>query len=679
MKKIFLFALATVVMHFSGCQKSEQNALVNSNDDCSTFELVADILQTKTTLDAQTYEVDWEAGDKIYMVTSDGTWGAPYSDDNSAKTVAEFLYADGKFSTDATIANGEYTFKALYTDASQKSYHRGASTTHKLEATQNQNCATPTKHIKSNDALVGTFTAALPMNGTAHVNMAHLYTLMQVDVKNTTGADIEVVKFEMTAEGADLAGIFNVLAFDTPALSTKQDATSTITVNLTGGTVANNASLPIYFVMAPLAGYSGNITFKVTDSEGKTYTKTVAMTGISFEAGKYNTTPYTIKDADVVNTEATTVTWDLSKNETSEASTSKLAWDASSVSMVNSKGTAQTNANNYYPGSNNRTSTRFYSGNLLKISPKTGYAIESVVFTATSEGYATALKGSTWTNAVATVSGTVVTINPEDGCEEISASITGTCGLTKVVVKLVPSEDYVKPVIVLSSIALSGQSTSYTVGDAFSFNGTVTATYSNGATKTVSPTQVSSPDMTTIGDKEVTVTYTEEGVSVTAKYTINVADATTVDPSTPKYYVKVTTAPADWSGTYLIVAGTSAANGTITSKWLKYNTVTIANNQIESTEAVDAIAVTVLKANNGNYTIRFANNNYLGTSDANDGIKVATSVGDQFYWKFSVASSLVKIESTVKTGRILRLNGTSGFRTYTSTTGTQATLYKLQN
>lgn len=299
MKKVFLFALATAMMSFAGCQQMEQEAPANPNEGGSTFEFVADIAQTKTTLDvANGYKVDWEESDVVYMVTDDGTWGKPYSEDKDAVTIAEFKYADGKFTSEATIADGEYTFKGMYAAASQKSYHRGASSTHKLEATQTQDCADPTAHIKANDALVGTFTATVPMTEMAKMNMSHLYTLMQVNVKNATGAAVEVAKFEMTAAGADLAGIFNVTAFDTPALTTKQDATSTITVNLTGGSVENNASLPVYFVMAPLSNYAGDVTFKVTDSEGKTYTKTVTMNGISFEAGKYNTTPYTIKEAD---------------------------------------------------------------------------------------------------------------------------------------------------------------------------------------------------------------------------------------------------------------------------------------------------------------------------------------------------------------------------------------------
>ena len=67
----------------------------------------------------------------------------------------------------------------------------------------------------------------------------------------------------------------------------------------------------------------------------------------------------------------------------------------------------------------------------------------------------------------------------------------------------------------------------------------------------------------------------------------------------------------------------------------------------------------------------------MGTPNSNS-IKQSASVANDFYWKFSVSNSLVKIEANSYSGRILRLNGTSGFRTYTSNTGTQATLYRLE-
>ncbi len=83
----------------------------------------------------------------------------------------------------------------------------------------------------------------------------------------------------------------------------------------------------------------------------------------------------------------------------------------------------------------------------------------------------------------------------------------------------------------LKSIAVEGMTTSYEVGDAFSFDGTCTATYSVTVNdvaqaddvKTVIPTSVSTPDMTVAGDKTITVTYTEDEVETSTTYNINVA------------------------------------------------------------------------------------------------------------------------------------------------------------
>lgn len=82
----------------------------------------------------------------------------------------------------------------------------------------------------------------------------------------------------------------------------------------------------------------------------------------------------------------------------------------------------------------------------------------------------------------------------------------------------------------LSSISLDTTNVqdSFSVGDQFNYEGlVVTATYSNSTTKTVTPTSVSAPNMSTIGTKTVTVTYTENNVSKTATYEITV----TGDPS----------------------------------------------------------------------------------------------------------------------------------------------------
>lgn len=298
MKKIFLLlGMAAAMVNFAGCQKNEIED-PNAKAEGSSFEIVAGIDQdaTKTTLTGK--NVEWEEGDVIYVVTSEGPWGLPYQEDNAGTSIAEYTYEDGKFTSSATIENGEYEFLAMYTN--QKSYHRQDASSHKLDKEQYQNCADPTAHIKANDALVGAFSAEIPMDAPAQVTMKHLYTMMQVDIKNNTGAAVEIKKFEMKAAGADLAGVFNVDDFYDAVITTKQDPSETVAVNVTGGSVASGATLPVYFVMAPISGYTGDVTFKVTDASGNTYSKTVAMTDITFEAGKYNTTPYAISTPDKV-------------------------------------------------------------------------------------------------------------------------------------------------------------------------------------------------------------------------------------------------------------------------------------------------------------------------------------------------------------------------------------------
>ena len=78
---------------------------------------------------------------------------------------------------------------------------------------------------------------------------------------------------------------------------------------------------------------------------------------------------------------------------------------------------------------------------------------------------------------------------------------------------------------VLSSIALSGSHpTTFYVGDTFNYDGlVVTATYEDASNEVVTPTSVSTPDLSISGIKTVTVTYTFNGVTKTATYDITVS------------------------------------------------------------------------------------------------------------------------------------------------------------
>jgi len=74
----------------------------------------------------------------------------------------------------------------------------------------------------------------------------------------------------------------------------------------------------------------------------------------------------------------------------------------------------------------------------------------------------------------------------------------------------------------LSSIAVTGMTTTYQKNYSFSFDGTCTATFANGYQKVVTPTSVTSPDMSTTDTKQVTVSYTYNGLTKSDSYDITV-------------------------------------------------------------------------------------------------------------------------------------------------------------
>ena len=78
----------------------------------------------------------------------------------------------------------------------------------------------------------------------------------------------------------------------------------------------------------------------------------------------------------------------------------------------------------------------------------------------------------------------------------------------------------------LSSITISGYTTSFTLDDTFSFGGTVTANFSDSSTSNVtSSATFSGYNMSVAGNYTVTVSYTYEGTTKTAQYQITVASS----------------------------------------------------------------------------------------------------------------------------------------------------------
>lgn len=164
----------------------------------------------------------------------------------------------------------------------------------------------------------------------------------------------------------------------------------------------------------------------------------------------------------------------------------------------------------------------------------------------------------------------------------------------------------------LKSIAVADMTTSFEQNDAFSFDGTCTATYSvtkNGEPqadedKAVTPTSVSSPDMTTIGEKEVTVSFTDGDVTKETSYNISVAAAAT----------EVNRVEDIIDGCAYYLKGVRSAG----TEYLKFtdaegNSVAGSGNANKA----NAIAITFTKVNDGVYQLTTPEGYYLAPAASN--------------------------------------------------------------
>lgn len=178
------------------------------------------------------------------------------------------------------------------------------------------------------------------------------------------------------------------------------------------------------------------------------------------------------------------------------------------------------------------------NGGSITLNPVTGVTITGVTITASSTSYTPAVKynvdggddlSGSWSSTTMTISG----INAKSSLKFRNANTSNKQLRIKTIQVTYVKESTAETTIkTLKSIAVEGMTTDYETGDLFKFDGTCTATYGvtkndvpqEDETKEVTPTSVSTPDMTTAGEKEVTVTYTENEVTVTATYTINVTE-----------------------------------------------------------------------------------------------------------------------------------------------------------
>lgn len=151
-----------------------------------------------------------------------------------------------------------------------------------------------------------------------------------------------------------------------------------------------------------------------------------------------------------------------------------------------------------------------------------------------------------------------------------------------------------------------------------------------------------------------------------------------------KYYVKVTEAPEDWSGQYIVVAestGYYAFNQSIESKWGKIVSINVSDGRILYNDGAAYEMTIELGVTSGTYALRMKDGNYLSAS-AKDNINVLAEKGEKTDMKLTLQDDgTVVIESYGYEGRYLKCNVNTkyGFRFYESTSQVHPQLYRLQS
>lgn len=175
---------------------------------------------------------------------------------------------------------------------------------------------------------------------------------------------------------------------------------------------------------------------------------------------------------------------------------------------------------------------------------------------------------------------------------------------------------------------------------------------------------------------DIVVTTEDGSITKTFKLTQNAAGSTGIN-----YFVKVTSAPTDWSGTYLIVYedGNVAFDGSLTSLDAAKNTVAVTiseNKTIEATADLLKRSFTIESSSKGNYAIKAANGSYIGRTANSNGFNSGKTKMDH---TLNFEKEVLTIKSA--SGPALKYNSNSDqlrFRYYKSGQK-NIQLYKLAN
>ncbi len=631
MKRFFSYIGASLVAiaALSSCSKEIDNPSSEASNGIQ-FAITASSVNTKTSIDG--FKTSWVANDQL-NITHAIAGSTTYITDGSF-SISEANLATNKFNgtLKSNLEEGSsYDWYALYP------YNKGKNYTyigHSKGATQNGNNSTA--HLCG--TLCPLYGVAKNVNSSDPVSfdMQHLAAVVEITVTNETDADLTVKNITFASSDENIVGSY-IIDFKgdnvTYAASGEQYVSKVATLNVTNGdAIAKNGSAKFYIPIKPHIAEAGSkIVINVNG-----YEKEIPLTkDVTFKAGtvkkigfKYDTKSTLYK-----------IEFNNKSGSPSKISTTTKASTFVIAGAEYLETQPFSNSNNAYYGGDTSTGLPLRigksdaSGSITMALSKNGQINANKIIISAKQYN----KGKTFSIGV---NGSAKQ-KPGDNYTDLEFALDGS-PLTSIKLDsdgyiYVQSITYLSASVDNTTPSLSVDQTSKVwAADAIDDFVVKVTVNSEGGDWTVTPETLSWANIAV--DKAAgTITVTPNGANETEtanEAILTVAHAS--DDSLKKtislkqdgkgsaasYFVKVTTAPTDWSGKYLIVFGDNAHSYVDVANngkdLISKNTapLSIEGDKIVSNETVNADMVEISKTTNG-YKILLSDGKYLSIPFSN--------------------------------------------------------------
>lgn len=676
---IKIFAVLAAILTLASCQK-EIETITPETRPTHSVSFVADVPMTKTTATIDGNKVNY-------------AWTEEDASKNPCKFVVYEIVGENKTEASMTLAtlksDGKMELTAIFDGEAQSSAKYQAVFNKEIKSKQS---GTAEIYDQDSDLLVSEIVSSdSDFNNGMYLRFKRFGAINKATLKNMEKGN-RLISFviESLDKSKNLAGTYNIETGKFEGLSTKVTATVNSVVSA-GAASASFVSLPVEDANIRVSAVTVDENDVFVAAYEKSFTKT-----ISFSQGDYTS-------FGVGMVEKSGETINLTKDETTTATDVELTWDRALVHIKVSKDNSSTSANNYYPGAN-YSSTRFYTGSTLAITPIKGLSISEIVFEANTEKYATALANSTWTNATASAIGKIVNIIPTDGTKEVSAKISATTGHNSIEIKYgQPKVKEQHSVVISSDIqngTVSANPTKAYAGETITLSATPDGGYSlNEWNVTTATDAIAVKDNKFVmPDEDVTVsavfvqkndgslehpytaaeaiTVINSGTGLTDKYVKGIVKA---DPSFNATYSSLSYDIVSGEATLYIYSGQDLGNaGFVGAEDLKAGDEVVVLGTLK--KYTDKAGVVKYELDKNNYLISINGETQIYRGLAVSGQKTAFTVGDAFEFggkALQVWRGKADVDVTASATFSGYNMSTEGKQTVTVTVGEESVTYEI--